>query len=134
MSANEKNNIDKIIGGNIRARRKALGMTQSQLASKCGLTAITISRVELGERQVRRTSMHEISAALGCKETDFVTNEGAVRGEFSRAYDVLFQLESLEPDLRSLVLSLIYKKPTLAPEYASFEVSELLLRFRKKQK
>lgn len=113
-----KNKLDRIIGSNIRARRKALGMTQAQLAHKCGLTTLTISRVELGERQIRRTSLHEISTALGCDETDLVTNKDVIKGEFSEAASVLSHLENLEPDLKKLALALIYKNPSIAPDHA----------------
>ena len=53
------------VGRRVRRYRDALGWTQSQLASRCGLAAATVSRVERGlERPSARTAV-ALAEALG---------------------------------------------------------------------
>lgn len=68
--------IEIIVGLNIRQRRKALGLTQTQLAEKVGLTLQSINRIEKGARPSRPTNLDAIARALGCTPTDLtIDNE-----------------------------------------------------------
>lgn len=52
-------------GERIKAARKAAGLTQEQLASKCGLATITIRQYESGKRQPRLTQIKDLATATG---------------------------------------------------------------------
>ena len=50
---------------NIRKRRKALGMTQKELAAKCGYTDhTTINKIENGSVDITFKRLEQIAAAL----------------------------------------------------------------------
>ena len=50
-------------GDRIRDARKAAGLTQEQLAQKCGVATITIRQYESGKRQPRLAQFRDIAAA-----------------------------------------------------------------------
>lgn len=59
------------IGDQIRTIRKALGMTQTQLAARSGLTQSMIAGIETGERNNPSfTTIHKLAEALNC---DFIS-------------------------------------------------------------
>jgi transcriptional regulator with XRE-family HTH domain len=51
-------------GGAVRARRKALGLTQQQLATAAGVDQTTVSDIELGKHQPSLAKGLAIAAAL----------------------------------------------------------------------
>lgn len=118
-----KNKLGLIIGANIKARRKAKGLSQQALAELAGITSTSLFRIEKGQ-QARRGNLEVIAKALGCEETDLVTNEDVVKGEYAKAADVLLHLENLEPEVKCLALALIYNDPELACS-ADLDVSAL---------
>lgn len=38
-------------GGEVRSRRRAAGLTQRELAARCGVTQVTISHIEVGHTE-----------------------------------------------------------------------------------
>jgi len=59
----------------VRVKREELGMTQSELAKKSGLTQATISRIESGEvRQLKSEAIKALAKALGVT-TDFLIGD-----------------------------------------------------------
>lgn len=54
------------IGANIRARRRALGMNQEDLATKLGLTQANISRIEASPRGPSGEMLVALAKALSC--------------------------------------------------------------------
>lgn len=52
-------------GQNIKAARKIAGLTQEQLAKKCGMATITIRQYESEKREPRLTQLDCIAKALG---------------------------------------------------------------------
>ena len=61
------------IGNLIKLRRTELGMSQEELAEKCGYTnRSTISRIEIGNRDVPVKQLKKIAAALGMSMEDLV--------------------------------------------------------------
>lgn len=48
----------------LRAIRKAKGLTQKKLADDCGLAAGTIQQYELGKRSPTAVNLHKIARAL----------------------------------------------------------------------
>lgn len=65
---------NKIIGRNISRRREDLGLSQAQLAKSTGLTIKSISQIENGHSQARRSNLDAIANALGCSRADLYTS------------------------------------------------------------
>lgn len=53
-----------IVGANIRAQRKARGLTQEGLADRAGMHMVEIGRAERGVRDLRVSSVAKIGRAL----------------------------------------------------------------------
>ena len=59
----------------IRVKREEKGLTQKELAHKCGLTQATISRLESGEvKQLKTEAIKALAKALGVT-TDFLVGD-----------------------------------------------------------
>lgn len=59
--------IRQSIGMQIQDRRRALGMTQGELAERCGMVQATISKIERGRFSVSVDMLQRICNALNCK-------------------------------------------------------------------
>lgn len=57
--------IDIHVGAAIRVRRRALGLTQVQLAEACGVRFQQVQKYETGANRVSASRMFQIAAALG---------------------------------------------------------------------
>ena len=57
----------------IKARRKALGMSQETLAEKVGVTRPAICHWESGLRNPETWRLPDLAAALGCKPGELFT-------------------------------------------------------------
>src|SRR6056297_1605539 len=57
--------IDKSIGARIRMYRKALGLSQTDLAQKIGITFQQVQKYESGANRVAASRLWDISDALG---------------------------------------------------------------------
>lgn len=64
---------------NLVARRKALGVTQEQLADAVGRTPGAIGNIERGRLYPSAELVDRIAAALRCQPADLVTDERANR-------------------------------------------------------
>jgi len=66
ISKIRKENLDGrlIIAKNLRVFRKELGLSQEQLAFKCGLGRAYVSSIERGERNVSIDNIERLSLAL----------------------------------------------------------------------
>lgn len=60
------------IGSRIRVIRKALGMSQSELGQKTGLTADRVQKYENGVRKPRPDQLHDFAVGLGANSNVFV--------------------------------------------------------------
>lgn len=63
----ERENIREEIGGKLHEIRRARNMTQDELASKCGITRTTISKIERGKFSVSVDMLARICDVLGAK-------------------------------------------------------------------
>lgn len=68
---------DKAVGARIRMHRNGLGLSQAELASRCGLSQSTISRLEQNPKTVRLADFGLACRALGITIADLV--EGHVK-------------------------------------------------------
>jgi transcriptional regulator with XRE-family HTH domain len=59
----------RLFGDMVRTRRKALGLTQQQLADQTGLTRTYIGQLERGQKNISLLNMLSIARALHVKAT-----------------------------------------------------------------
>ena len=52
------------LGGRIRERREAAGLTQTELATRAGIGRVTLTRIEQGEHSPRTETLTAIARAL----------------------------------------------------------------------
>lgn len=98
------------IGNLIKLRRTELGMSQKELAERCGYTnRSTISRIESGDRDVPVKQLKKIAAALGMDAEDLVVE----------AYKTALEDRPRQKDVEQIV-KILDKKP---------EISRALLRY-----
>lgn len=57
-------NVDEHIGARIRARRRILGLTQDDLATRVGVTAQQVHKYESGANRVAASKLFEIASVL----------------------------------------------------------------------
>ena len=67
----------RILAGNIRAFRKARGLSQEDLADMCGLHRTYLGSVEREERNVTLSTLEVIAGALGISVPMLLT-EGSI--------------------------------------------------------
>ncbi len=79
-------------GENIRARRRALGLTLEETAREAGMQASNLSDIETGKRDVRTQTLERIARALQCPASELI--------EFTYEYDdqVIAGLQELIDD------------------------------------
>jgi len=65
-------NVLKIIGKNIRCRRKKLGLSQEALADKSQLHRTYVGGVERGERNISARNIAKIARALSMQPMDLL--------------------------------------------------------------
>jgi len=51
-------------GANLREARKRLGLTQEQVAERCGVHATEVSRIEAGKRDPKVSTLRRLAAAV----------------------------------------------------------------------
>lgn len=66
----------------LKSRRKELGMTQQDLADKCGLSRVSISNYESGKSEPTKESLEILSSILNVSENDLLL-EDKINFDFS---------------------------------------------------
>ena len=56
----------------LKIRRENAGLTQMQLAEKCGIQAANIALMETAKRRIGAQSAKKLAAALDCSVSDFI--------------------------------------------------------------
>src|SRR5262249_54402351 len=56
--------IDKHVGGQLRLRRAQIGMTQSDLGGKLGLSFQAVQKYETGENRISASRLYQLSRVL----------------------------------------------------------------------
>ena len=54
-----------MIGSNIQSRRRAIGLTQEQLAERSGVSRVTINRIERGKLNPSMKTLSRLARAMG---------------------------------------------------------------------
>ncbi len=62
---NDKNQVQRLIGNNLRAYRQEMKMTQEELAEKAGISTPFLANLERGTKGMSIYSLRELSMALG---------------------------------------------------------------------
>lgn len=62
----------RLLGENVRAKRKEAGFSQEKLAEKAGLSTVFISRIERGIESPSVDNLLKIAKALGVRVSDLV--------------------------------------------------------------
>lgn len=60
---------------NVRQRRRHLGLSQDQLAERCGLHRTYIGAIERGERNITLINAEKVARALSCVLSDLVADD-----------------------------------------------------------
>jgi len=97
------------IGANIKAKRRALGLNQEDLAQKLGLTQANISRIEASVKGPSAETLLAIAEALACD----------VR-ELMGVKDNPQSPQALDEDARTFVLNVMKGDPQLGIHLRSF--------------
>ncbi|MBZ7924389.1 helix-turn-helix domain-containing protein [Ensifer adhaerens] len=71
------NEVDVIVGRNVRRIRNMLGMSQETLATKLGLTFQQVQKYEKGTNRISASKLVAISHALDCSVGQFFTDVDA---------------------------------------------------------
>ena len=123
----QPNSLDVALGFHIRQRRKALGMSQTELAEAVGITFQQVQKYERGFNRVSFSRLVDICQALDCRITD-LTRDLDDRSQPSpallldtqqlqqgAAVELLSKYSALRPSLRRLILELVRKLPSEKP-------------------
>ena len=93
--------VDRHVGALIRARRKAVGMSQSELADALNITFQQIQKYERGTNRVSSSKLYEIAQKLDVPLVTFFEglDQPEARGETPTADVIGFLAESGSQDL-----------------------------------
>jgi transcriptional regulator with XRE-family HTH domain len=68
--------VDRHVGATIRARRKALGLSQTELGRRVGITFQQIQKYERGTNRVSASTLYEIAETLAMPVAEFFPASG----------------------------------------------------------
>lgn len=110
MSRNEPPDpIDVSVGAQIKSRRLAQGLNQTQLGAAIGVTFQQVQKYERGTNRVSASMLHRITKSLGCRVQDvFPGADDAATGPALDpiASQTIQAMGQLSKDNRRLVLAL----------------------------
>lgn len=88
---------DKLgIGSKIRYERKKVGLTQAQLAERCGICSPNIVKYETGKQIPKFGTLKRIADALGISYYNFIETESQAPEKSLSDYSTLELLQELE--------------------------------------
>jgi transcriptional regulator with XRE-family HTH domain len=99
----------KALGARITDARKALGMTQTQLADELGVTQQVIASYEVGRRRVQVMLLPRLAHALAVGVEDLIGGEGqpARRGPAPRLLQQVERIQRLPRSRQRFVMEMI---------------------------
>ncbi|NOL49256.1 helix-turn-helix domain-containing protein [Pelistega europaea] len=89
MTKATKQEISQRIGQSIAKHRKAVGMTQSELAERLDLSLDAMSRLERGNINLSVVRLLELAEIFGCESADLLDEAS------HRPRDIAYQIENL---------------------------------------
>ena len=93
----------KEMGQRILARRRALKLTQEELADKLGVSTQMISNLELGKKAIRPENLVKLCEVLDLS-ADFILTGGAANNTVD---DLSEKLAGLSPEELQILLNLV---------------------------
>jgi transcriptional regulator with XRE-family HTH domain len=72
----DKDQLLKLVGAAIRARRKALDLSQEALADQAGIDRSHMGKIERGERNVTVLNLAKLAMALACHPSQLLSDAG----------------------------------------------------------
>ena len=72
MSPKEPDALDIALGAVVRLRRRTLGLSQDQLAERCGVSFQQIQKYENGANRISFSRLVQIATALSCRVSDLI--------------------------------------------------------------
>lgn len=72
----DKDQLLVLLGGVLRARRKALNLSQEALADHAGIDRSHMGKIERGERNVTLLNVAKLAHALSCRPSDLLADAG----------------------------------------------------------
>lgn len=96
----------KLIGGRIKAKRKAAGKTQEQLAEKMSVTVGYVSQLERGVTKISLDTLSEICKILGCDMAFLITGTATGESAYLQA-ELIEKYASLTQIQKRIVLDII---------------------------
>src|SRR6202035_5020638 len=76
--------LRKTLGANQRRERTARGISQDELAARCGLNPRTIAKIEAGEIGIRPETLDRIERAIGCTLKNGAIKKPKLKGKERR--------------------------------------------------
>lgn len=105
MAERKVQELALVVGENISEKRKALGLTQAQLAESLGIGPDSLSRIEKGVVAPRFPRLAEIASLLDCSVADLFRMKG---DPLSVKLDTLVDmLRPLPPDAQEDIVCLM---------------------------
>ena len=80
MAGKSVTSIDAVVGRRIRAQRMVLGLSQTELGKKLGVTFQQVQKYENGTNRVSASRLHQIAHVLAVPTTFFFPEETAAEG------------------------------------------------------
>ncbi len=109
MSEDNNKILDKYVGARLRERRKALNLTQADLADLVGLSHQQVQRYESGENTISMARVLEIARSLNVKLDYFydnapLTQESSSRGIINKKIEHPLHITLIEDDPNDVLL------------------------------
>ena len=98
------NSVDLHVGGRMAARRLALGLSQTALAQRMGISAQQVQKYEAGTNRISASRLHEIARMLGQPPGSFFPDspEEPTAGRASETVAVGLRLMTATPEGRAI--------------------------------
>ncbi len=77
---------DSRVGRRVRDLRRRLGLTQKELAERCGLSPVYVQFIESGKRHPSLKALSRIAEALGVELDDLFVDEDMSRVEVTEIF------------------------------------------------
>lgn len=103
------------IGKNIKTIRKQSGLSLNDVYLSTGITKKSLSQIETGKSNPRRSTLDLIAKALGCSLSDlYGTTKPAPSAnmQLHDAAEILSLIADLSPLMREVVLAILHKDPS----------------------
>ena len=75
VAAQENQTEAQLVGANIRARRRAAGLSQQQASDQVGMKRQHLAGWENGYHRPKQASLEKLARLLGCHWTDFYNEQ-----------------------------------------------------------